>query len=180
MNLPNIITIFRFALIPIFVRIFFSSLEKSLLYSILIFLLAGVTDVLDGYIARKYNIVTKWGQAMDPLADKLMQLTVLICFTIKQFIPLWIIIIYGVKEILMILGGIFLYTRKDKLVLPANLYGKAATVAFYIAILAIAFDFIYAKLLIVIAVLFTLYAFIRYAILGIRYMRRIPNSNILD
>lgn len=180
MNLPNIITIFRFALIPIFVRIFFSSLEKSLLYSILIFLLAGITDVLDGYIARKYNIITKWGQAMDPLADKLMQLTVLICFTIKQFIPLWIIIIYGAKEILMILGGIFLYTRKDKLVLPANSYGKAATVAFYIAILAIAFDFIYAKLLIVIAVLFTLYAFIRYAILGIRYMRRIPNSNILD
>lgn len=180
MNLPNIITIFRFALIPVFIKIFFSSLEKSLLYSILIFLLAGITDVLDGYIARKYNIITKWGQAMDPLADKLMQLTVLICFTIKQFIPLWIIIIYGAKEILMILGGIFLYTRKDKLVLPANSYGKAATVAFYIAILAIAFDFIYAKLLIVIAVLFTLYAFIRYAILGIRYMRRIPNSNILD
>ena len=171
MNLPNIITALRFALIPLFIKIFFSSLERSLLYSILIFLLAGITDVLDGYIARKYNIVTKWGQIMDPLADKLMQLTVLVCFTIKRFIPLWIIIIYGIKEFSMILGGIFLYTRKDKMVLPANAYGKIATVVFYISILSVALDFIYARLLIIIAVLFALYAFIQYAIIGIKYIK---------
>ncbi len=171
MNLPNIITIFRFILIPIFVKVFFSSSEKSLLYSILIFILAGITDVLDGYIARKYNAITKLGQAMDPLADKLMQLTVLLCFTIEEFIPLWVIIIYGVKEVSMILGGIFLYTRKDKFVLPANSYGKLATVIFYIAILAIAFDFIYGKLLIATAALFTLYAFVRYAILGAKHIK---------
>ncbi len=171
MNLPNIITALRFALIPLFIKMFFSSLEKNLLYSILIFLLAGITDVLDGYIARKYNIITKWGQVMDPLADKLMQLTVLVCFTIKQFIPVWVIIIYGIKEFLMILGGIFLYTRKDKMVLPANSYGKIATVIFYIAILAVAFNFVYAKLLIIIAVLFALYAFVQYAVIGIKYIK---------
>lgn len=180
MNLPNTITTLRFLLIPLFVGVFFSSLEKSLLYSILIFLLAGVTDILDGYIARKYNIITKWGQAMDPLADKLMQLTVLICFTIKQLIPLWVIIIYGAKELLMILGGVLLYTKKDKKVLPANSYGKVATVIFYIAILAIAFGFTYGKLLITIAVLFTLYAFVRYAIIGIKYIKKSPSSNTLD
>lgn len=171
MNLPNIITALRFALIPLFIKMFFSSLERSLLYSILIFLLAGITDILDGYIARKYNIITKWGQVMDPLADKLMQLTVLVCFTIKQFIPIWVIIIYGIKEFLMILGGIFLYTRKDKMVLPANSYGKIATVIFYIAILAVAFNFVYAKLLIIIAVLFALYAFVQYAVIGIKYIK---------
>ena len=176
MNLPNTITALRFALIPLFVRVFFSSLEESLLYSILIFLLAGATDVLDGHIARKYNIITKWGQAMDPLADKLMQLTVLICFTIKQFIPLWVITIFGIKELLMIFGGIFLYTRKNKMVLPANSYGKIATVIFYIAILAIAFNFKYSKLLIIIAILFALYAFVRYAIIGIKYIKKIPNT----
>lgn len=179
MNLPNMLTTLRFALIPLFVKVFFSNLEKSLLYSVLIFLLAGVTDVLDGYIARKYNIITKWGQAMDPLADKLMQLTVIICFTLKQFIPLWVIVIYGAKELLMILGGIVLYTRKDKMVVPANSYGKIATVVFYVAILAIAFDFIYGKLLIGIAALFTLYAFIRYAILGIGHIKKPPISNTL-
>ena len=176
MNLPNIITALRFALIPLFVKVFFSSLERSLLYSVLIFLLAGVTDILDGYIARKYNIITKWGQAMDPLADKLVQLTVLVCFTIKQFIPLWVIIIYGIKELLMVFGGVFLYTQKDKMVLPANSYGKIATVIFYIAILAVAFNSRYDKLLIIVAVLVALYAFVRYAIVGIKHIRNAPNT----
>ncbi|MFW5648264.1 MAG: CDP-diacylglycerol--glycerol-3-phosphate 3-phosphatidyltransferase [Candidatus Alkaliphilus sp. MAG34] len=176
MNLPNIITALRFALIPLFVKVFFSSLERSLLYSVLIFLLAGITDILDGYIARKYNIITKWGQAMDPLADKLVQLTVLICFTIKQFIPLWVIIVYGIKELLMVFGGIFLYTKKDKMVLPANSYGKIATVVFYIAILAVAFNSRYDKLLMIVAVLVALYAFVQYVIIGIKYIRRAPNT----
>lgn len=176
MNLPNIITALRIALIPLFVKVFFSSLENSLLYSVLIFLLAGITDVLDGYIARKYDIVTKWGQAMDPLADKLVQLTVLVCFTIKQFIPLWIIIIYGIKELLMIFGGILLYTRRNKTVLPANSYGKIATVIFYVAILAIAFNSVYGKLLMITSVLIALYAFIRYVITGIKHAKNISNA----
>ncbi len=180
MNLPNIITALRFALIPLFVRVFFSSLEESLLYSILIFLLAGITDILDGYIARKYNLITKLGQAMDPLADKLMQLTVLVCFTIKQFIPLGVIIIYGIKELLMIFGGILLYTRKNKMVLPANSYGKIATVIFYIAILAIAFNSKYGKLLMIVAILVTLYAFVRYVVAGIKYAKKSPTPNISD
>lgn len=179
-NLPNIITSLRFGLIPIFIGLFFSSLEKSLLYSILIFVLAGITDMLDGYIARKYDAITKWGQAMDPLADKLMQLTVLVCFTIKHLIPIWVISIYGIKEVLMIVGGIFLYTKKDRVVVPANSYGKAATVIFYIAILAVAFNFVYGKFLITISVLFTLYAFVRYSLIGIRHIRKLPDSNISD
>lgn len=178
MNLPNILTTVRFLLIPIFVSVFFSPLEKSLSYSVIIFILAGVTDVLDGYIARKYDAITKWGQAMDPLADKLMQLTVLICFTIKEFIPGWIISIYGIKEISMILGGIMLYTQKDKLVIPANSYGKVATVIFYIAILAIAFNFTYGKLLIGAAAIVTLYAFIRYSILAIQEIKKSIDKTI--
>lgn len=172
MNLPNILTTIRFMLIPLFVGVFFSSLDKNMFYSVIIFIIAGVTDVLDGYIARKYNIITKWGQAMDPLADKLMQLTVIICFTVKGLIPIWVILIYGIKEIFMILGGIVLYTRKDKLVIPANSYGKIATVIFYIAILAIAFNFIYGRLLIRIAAMVTLYAFLRYLILALKEMKK--------
>lgn len=164
MNLPNILTAIRFMLVPLFIGVFFSPLENSMIYSVMIFILAGVTDVLDGYIARKYDLVTEWGQVMDPLADKLMQLTVVVCFTIKGIIPIWVIIIYGLKEITMIIGGIILYTRKDKLVIPADSYGKLATVIFYIAILAIAFNPSVGKILIGIAAMFTLYAFIRYSI----------------
>jgi len=78
----------------------------------------------------------------------------------------------------MILGGIVLYTRKDKLVVAANSYGKIATMIFYVAILAIAFDFTYGKALIYIAALFTLYAFIRYAILGLREMKKPIDKSI--
>ncbi|KAB3535289.1 CDP-diacylglycerol--glycerol-3-phosphate 3-phosphatidyltransferase [Alkaliphilus pronyensis] len=163
MNLPNTITVLRFLLIPIFTMVFFSGSSYAVIYSVVIFMLAGFTDMLDGYIARKYNLVTKWGQAMDPLADKLMQLTVLVCFTIKKFLPIWILLVVAIKEILMVLGGLFLYTKKGKIVIPANKYGKIATVVFYIAIIWVAFELSFYTYLTWSAVLFTAYAFIQYA-----------------
>lgn len=162
MNLPNLLTTIRFLLIPLFVYVFFHQGESNILYATYIFILAGITDVLDGYVARKYDLITKWGQAMDPLADKLMLLTVLICFTIKEFLPIWVISIVGIKEIVMIIGGLFLYYRKDKIVVPANKFGKIATVIFYIAILYMAFSLPYSMILISFAILFALFALIKY------------------
>ncbi|WP_352419685.1 CDP-diacylglycerol--glycerol-3-phosphate 3-phosphatidyltransferase [Proteiniborus sp.] len=178
MNIPNILTTIRFFLIPIFVIIFYSSMENSVLYAALVFALAGITDVLDGYIARTYNMITKWGVAMDPLADKLMQLTVLICFTSRAYLPIWVIIVVGIKEILMIIGGFFLYCFVDKTVIPANKYGKIATIAFYVAILSIAFKFpeTINFILVLVAVLLTLTAFINYLI-GFKKVRK-DNKNI--
>lgn len=162
MNLPNILTTIRFLLVPLFIYVFFSEAKESIIYATYIFILAGVTDVLDGYFARKYNLITKWGQAMDPLADKLMLITVLICFTIKNYLPILVIIIVGLKEILMILGGIFLYYKKDKIVIPANKFGKIATVSFYIAILYMAFKLPYSIIPISLAIIFALFALIKY------------------
>lgn len=68
MNLPNILTLFRMFLIPIFILVFFSNIKNNIFYSIILFLIAGLTDVLDGYIARKKNLVTKWGIVLDPLS----------------------------------------------------------------------------------------------------------------
>lgn len=171
MNIPNVLTVIRFTLIPLFILAFFSSSNNSLLYSAYIFIFAGITDVLDGYIARKYNLITKWGQAMDPLADKLMQLTVLLCFTIEGLLPIWAITIVGVKELMMIFGGIFLYTKKDKIVIPANKYGKIATVIFYIAIISVVLEFAYSTILIGIAIAVTVYAFIRYFMAGVKEVK---------
>lgn len=162
MSIPNILTTVRLFLVPIFIFIFFLKPEGNIIYATYIFILAGITDILDGYIARKYNLITKWGQAMDPLADKLMQVTVIICFTIKNYLPIWVIIIIGLKELLMVLGGLFLYYRKDKSVIPANKYGKLATIVFYIAILYLAFGLPYSIIPIVIAIIFTLFAFGNY------------------
>lgn len=175
MNLPNMITKLRFALIPAFVFVFFSSSSNSTVYSLLIFLFAGITDMLDGYIARRYNLITKWGQAMDPLADKLMQMTVLICFTIKRFIPIWITVVVGVKEVLMVTGGLILYHKMGKIVIPANKYGKQATVLFYFAITWLVFQFPYGITIISLTVGFMAFAFLNYLKLG---LKEVKGSNI--
>lgn len=166
MNIPNVLTTLRFILIPVFVFFFFSNLEGNVLYATYVFILAGITDVLDGYIARTYNMITKYGTILDPLADKLMLLTVLICFTTKEYIPIWIITIVGIKELLMIIGGLILYYSMDKTVVPANKIGKIATISFYIGIIAVAFEVnkFLSYLLISLAVIITIIAFIKYFI----------------
>jgi len=153
------------------VYVFFFFNEHNILYATGIFILAGVTDGLDGYIARKYNLVTKIGQMLDPLADKLMQITVIACFTVAGILPIWILTIIVAKESLMIIGGMVLYTRKEKIVIPADHLGKAATVLFYLAILLIAFDSPYGKYLIIITISLTLISFFRYLRLALRKMK---------
>lgn len=137
MNIPNILTILRLVMVPSFILTYFSSWDYSLYISAVIFLLAGITDLLDGYIARRYNMITKWGTIMDPLADKLMSLSVLLALTVNSILPVWIVIVIGIKEFFMILGGIILY-RKDMCV-PSKPYGKIATFLFYISIITIEF-----------------------------------------
>ncbi|MGF7059598.1 CDP-diacylglycerol--glycerol-3-phosphate 3-phosphatidyltransferase [Brassicibacter mesophilus] len=166
MNIPNILTTLRFFLIPVFIYVFYSSFDNNIIYATGIFFLAGVTDVLDGYIARTFNMVTKWGAALDPLADKLMQITVLICFTDKKYLPLWVILVIGIKEACMIIGALFLYYSVDKTVIPANKYGKIATISFYIAIFALAFNInqTISFVFVLLAVGLTIVAFINYFI----------------
>lgn len=139
MNIPNLLTAFRFVLIPVFVLIYFSSIPNAFIWSIVVFLVAGITDVLDGYIARTYNQVTKAGTLLDPLADKLMTLTVLLCLVISDIVPLWVFIIILCKDGLMVVGGISLLKGSDAVV-PAKICGKAATFLFYIAIGVMIFD----------------------------------------
>jgi cardiolipin synthase len=99
------------------------------------------TDVLDGYIARKYNLVTSLGKIADPLADKLMQITALIILSSWGLdkIPIWLIAIILAKEILLGVGAIILY-KQDNFVVSANWYGKMVTVVFYLAIIMLIFD----------------------------------------
>ncbi len=177
MNIPNALTIIRLFLIPFFILIFFSHVHNHLIMASIIFVLAGITDVLDGYIARKFNLITKWGQAMDPLADKLMQLTVLSCLTIDGLIPVWFIVIYGVKELSMIFGGIVLYTKKGKMVIPANAFGKVATIIFYIAVLSVALQYKYSYYVFLIAISFSILAFIQYSVIGSKKIKNLNEIN---
>ncbi|MCK9444394.1 MAG: CDP-diacylglycerol--glycerol-3-phosphate 3-phosphatidyltransferase [Tissierellaceae bacterium] len=136
MSIPNILTILRILLIPVYLYFFYSNLSNSFLLAGLVFILAGISDILDGYIARKYNMTTKLGIILDPAADKLMTFTILISFISKGIIPFWILTAIGIKEVIMILGGSILYLFKGKQVLPSNKYGKVATTSFYVAALS--------------------------------------------
>ncbi|OLS02445.1 CDP-diacylglycerol--glycerol-3-phosphate 3-phosphatidyltransferase [Tissierella creatinophila] len=164
MNIPNLLTILRIFLVPIYLLIFFSDLENRFFLAGLVFILAGISDVLDGSIARKYNLITKLGIVLDPIADKMMIFAVLISYTIEKIIPSWILIAIGVKEIVMILGGGILYLYKGKQVVPSNIYGKTATVSFYAATLSIVFKIStkLSEVLFIITVILNILAFINY------------------
>lgn len=128
-NVPNALTIVRFILIPIILYFIFTG---NYLLGFVFFTISGLTDILDGTIARKFNLISNFGKLMDPLADKLTQISVLASLVIKNIIPIWILIIVMAKELIMIIGASFLY-GKD-VVVYSKWFGKLATVLFYIAI----------------------------------------------
>ncbi|MDL2287845.1 CDP-diacylglycerol--glycerol-3-phosphate 3-phosphatidyltransferase [Oscillospiraceae bacterium OttesenSCG-928-F05] len=136
MNIPNLLSLFRLMLIPVFVAAFFSGGPNAYKYAACVFLFASATDVLDGFIARKFNKITKLGRILDPLADKLMTATVLVCIVIGEILPVWVICVFVAKELLMLIGGLFMYGRvKD--VMASNVFGKAATVSFFLVCMAL-------------------------------------------
>lgn len=136
-NIPNILTISRFLFIPIIIIAL--TIDKYLLAFIFL-TISSLTDVLDGFLARKYNLITDFGKLIDPLSDKATQLSILITLSVKPtssgqpIIPLWILFIIVLKELLMVAGASFLY-GKD-LVVSSKWYGKLTTVLFYLAIVS--------------------------------------------
>ena len=130
-QIPNILTICRFVLIPF---IFETIMQGNFLAAFIFLTLSGLTDILDGVIARKFNFITNFGKLIDPLADKCTQLSTLIALTNINIIPSWIILVIFLKEFMMVAGASFLYGKK--LVVSSRWYGKLATVLFYIAIVA--------------------------------------------
>lgn len=128
-QIPNILTVLRFILIPF---IIFYIVKENYLLAFIFLTISGLTDIFDGWIARKFNFITNFGKLIDPLADKCTQIAVLLALTIMQIIPVWIVIIVVLKEVVMIAGASFLYGKE--LVVSSRWYGKLATVLLYIAI----------------------------------------------
>lgn len=180
MGIPNIITIFRIILIPVYLYFFYSNLDNGFLYSGMVFIVAGISDVLDGYIARKYDMSTKLGIVLDPIADKLMMFTILVSFVSKGIIPIWILIALGLKEIAMVLGGAILYLFKGKQVMPSNQYGKFATLTFYVATLSIVFRLseIISSAMFILTVVFNIIAFINYLIIYLKIKDNTVNGEV--
>lgn len=126
---PNTLTIIRFLLIPVIIFFIFSG---NYILAFVFFTISGLTDIADGFIARKFNLISNFGKLMDPLADKLTQIATLASLVLTNIIPIWILLIVLLKEFIMICGASFLYGKN--VVVYSKWYGKLATVLFYVAI----------------------------------------------
>ena len=129
-TIPNVLTILRILLIPVFVVLFFKGQKMA---ALAVFCAASLTDMLDGYLARKLNQITDFGKLFDPLADKLMVLTAMVCQTFWGPLPLVAVIIVAAKELMMVLGGVFMLSKD--VVVYSNYFGKAAQVGFIAALI---------------------------------------------
>ena len=125
MSIPNILTCIRLALMPVFLTVYFSPLPNAKYIAMGILCASFVTDVLDGFIARRFNMITTLGKVLDPIADKLMQIAVLICIAFSELYLACIVIFLLVKDALMGIGAIVLYKTKKKII-SANWFGKVS------------------------------------------------------
>jgi CDP-diacylglycerol--glycerol-3-phosphate 3-phosphatidyltransferase len=120
-HIPNILSSIRLLLVGVFAYLFS---KAHYLACLAVFTAAFLTDLLDGYLARRNNWISDVGKVLDPLADKFMVLTALTCFYLRGWLPLWILIVVLAKELIMIVGGIILF--KKEVVVYADWFGKSA------------------------------------------------------
>ena len=177
-NVPNVLTMLRLALIPVFVILYVNGHDKL---ALLVFIIASLTDLLDGYLARKNNQITAFGKLMDPLADKVMVCTALICQASSGIIPWFAVIIVMLKELLMLIGAAVML--HNDVVVYSNLLGKTAMCAFVAALVLsfyhaefAALGFQLDSILLWISVVLTLAALVDYTAAGIRVLKNKKNQ----
>lgn len=143
MNLPNKLTMARVIMIPFFVIFMLTGWggEASKWISLAIFIVASLTDLLDGHIARKHNLVTNFGKFMDPLADKLLVCSALICFVAIPSgpMPAWVVIVIMSRE--FIISGFRLVASDAGVVIAASYWGKIKTVVQMLMSILLIFNF---------------------------------------
>lgn len=135
MNLANKLTLFRVILVPFFIAaLMLPFIPFGYTIALVIFALASITDMLDGKVARKYNMITDLGKFLDPLADKVLVAAALICFTELGYAPSWAVWLIMAREFMV--SGIRLIAAgsKEKIVIAANIWGKLKTASTMVAI----------------------------------------------
>lgn len=136
LTIPNLLTGLRIALIPVFIWLY--SFQDDYDMAALVLLISGLTDILDGTIARKFNMISDLGKILDPIADKLTQAALLVCLSSRYPLMIVIFALMIAKESLMTWSG-YQVVKKTGIVLGAQWHGKAATVLLYTTLLLHAF-----------------------------------------
>lgn len=133
MNLPNKLTIARMCMVPLFMVALMINTSESRIVATVIFALASLTDMLDGQIARKYNMITNFGKLMDPLADKVLTAAAMICLVGLGDLAAWIAVVIIFREYLI--TGLRSVAANENIVIAANIWGKVKTVCQMIALM---------------------------------------------
>ncbi len=181
-NVPNVLTLIRLLLVPVYIVLFAIGEKYS---ALTVFLLASFTDLLDGRIARKYNLITDFGKLMDPLADKVMVLTAMISMSvgnkyISAVIPWAAVVILFIKELIMVIGSAFML--RYQIVVYSTMIGKIAQCMFIASLVAVYFHEWFVKvcagwfmpldlMLLWMSIVLTLCALVIYVTRGVRQVR---------
>ena len=132
MNLPNKLTLLRIIVIPVFVVLLYLDFPFNNLVALAVFILASITDTLDGYIARKYNLITDFGKFMDPIADKLLVTAAMLVFVDWHMMPAWVVIVVVARE--FIVSALRLVAANNGRVIAAGWSGKVKTASTMVCI----------------------------------------------
>lgn len=169
MSVPNIITILRFLIIPFYTVLL---VRGEFLWALLLFVLSAFSDILDGYLARRLNQTTDLGKILDPVSDKIIILISLIFFAFKNYLPFLGVIIFLVKELLMLLVGLY-FLFKHIEITSSRFFGKSATVFTSASIIMILMRIPYAEIVFLIGLSFSILAGLDYLSL---YLKRLKAS----
>lgn len=125
MNIPNTLTVIRLCLMPVFLAVYFSPMENARVWAMGVLVVSFLTDVLDGYIARNFNQVSNLGKILDPIADKVMQITVLVCLALYNHALIWVVAFVLGKDVILGIGALYMH-KKRGITAQANWAGKIA------------------------------------------------------
>ncbi|MBQ2942539.1 MAG: CDP-alcohol phosphatidyltransferase family protein [Clostridia bacterium] len=163
LSIPNILSYIRIMLIPLIV--YFYLFAENYTVAAIIAAVSGLTDLADGFIARRFNMITDFGKFIDPVADKLTQCTLILCLLSRYDIMWMLVIIFFVKEISMALAGLFSVCKNNKKLDGAKWFGKVSTVVQFVSMTALfAFEMSLSAVnfLITLCAVFMLLAFVLY------------------
>ena len=178
-NIPNALSIVRLLLLPVFV-VLILVVERDAdvpVWSFAVLVLSGVTDSLDGIIARRFNQITDIGKLLDPVADKITQVTVVICLAVRYTVLIPLVVICLIKELIQAAGGYILLRRGEK-IQGARWFGKVSTFVFYGAMALIVLlpdmpDWVRSGLVVPVAA-WMLFSFIKYMMMFLHLRRDLP------
>lgn len=181
LTVPNVLSLFRLLLIPVYVTIYLGATEPVHYYIAAgILAVSCLTDMIDGQIARRFNMISTVGKVLDPLADKLTQFTLIICFAVKHPL-LWIIVaLFFVKESFQLIAGYLAY-RKGKILKGALMSGKICTTVLFLSLIfMVLLPELSEKAITIIAIVDGVFMLIAFADYGRTYYKKTPMLEQID